>query len=272
MQPFDPQREYLALRRRSSAHLAMRGMTLLAWCLWLLGSWMVARRMEYPSTAMAVRLMMLAVMVGLVVLWPALRLSQDRWVPFFMAGGRAAAGGGPAGGRTHAARRGGDPWSVLSDWVGLAAVTQAVIWPFTFTAGWTLTQTLWMDAAVLSWGFLAAAMVAWGVRSSAAWARTTMMAACILFFLGEPAAMSVTQMIAGPDPALAWTMRISPLATIWHLAEPGGLWSAQPFSEHILIVAIASIIAWILVIAMHTISARQAKRDAGGDGGGDGAP
>jgi len=181
-----------------------------------------------------VRAMMLLVMVGLLLLWPALRLSQDRWASqsrtMMLLSGRSG------------------PISVLMDWLGLALIAQAVVWSFKITANWTVHQTLWIDAAVLSWSLLAAALVAWGVQWRGNIPRAVAMLLCVGLFWGEPLVYSLmTPRLADSPP---WRMRISPLQTIWHLSEPGGLWSVEPWHTQVLAVAVAAVVAWVLVLIM----------------------
>lgn len=238
MQPFDPEQEHLALRRQAAAQLTWRGGTLLAWCLWLLGSWMMALGQGTPQ---AVRAMMLLVMVGLLLLWPALRLSQDRrWAPNRLLTGWDA----PAG---VAMLPPPGPFSVLMDWLGMALIAQAVVWPFKITASWTLSQTLWVNAAVLSWSLLVAALVAWGVQQRRGLLRTATMLLCVALFLGEPLLMSLAPSTAS---IANWRMHISPLQTIWHLTQPGGAWSFDPWTTQVLAVMAAAFAAWTLVFLL----------------------
>jgi len=203
-----------------SARMSWRGGLLLGWCIWLLGSWLVT--MPYGPAA-AVRWMMLAVMIGLMLLWPMLRLSLDQ-------SGRYPRGMGPL--------------AIALDWVGLALIVQAVIWPFIVTARWSLTQALWMNGAVLSWSLLIAALLAWGVGTTRAFGRMMVMFICVAIMLGEPLAMALW-----PQPGL--TMRISPIQTIWELSQPGGLWRVHPWDEQVTFVAIAAACAWAVVLIAH---------------------
>ena len=56
----------------------------------------------------------------------------------------------------------GGPRLAIADWFALIVVFQAVIWPLRLSAGWSVTQTAWLDAAIAAWSLLVAAIVAVG--------------------------------------------------------------------------------------------------------------
>lgn len=179
----------------------------LLWCLWLLGSWAVVR-WQAPPMALE-RWMLLAAVVGLMVAWPAVRLSQRR-LPV----GRLGRRPGVVASRL---RRQWQLMDLAVEWLCLALVFQAVVWPLSFVAHWGLSQTLWMNAAMLAWSFAAAALVAWGcVFAHGAW-RGVAMAGCLLLLAGEPVVVALLTLVTS-----SWHggWGVSPLPTLWVLSEP----------------------------------------------------
>lgn len=192
----------------------------LAWCLWLLGSWVVVLRTS--AQVPLGRGMIHAVMMGVMLLWPAFRLSQD----FVWRG------------RFGSAR-------ILVDWLCMIVLFQAVLWPLRLMSNWAIGQVMWLNAAVAAWGLLAAAIVAWGCRSSSGLARALAMAVCVLLLLGEPAVMGLASAMAGPGSGVTWAMCVSPIQAIWFLSSPPGTRSTdQSWAVPIVNVAIVAGLAW----------------------------
>ncbi|MEX1017591.1 MAG: hypothetical protein WDZ31_12685, partial [Phycisphaeraceae bacterium] len=121
----------------------------LLWCLWLLGSWLVVRWQE--SSGRVDRWMLLASAVGLMAAWPTVRLSQVR-----RPAGRLGTRPGAVAARL---RRRWRLMEVAVEWLCLALVFQAVVWPLSFVAGWGLAQTLWLNVAMVAWSAVTAALV-----------------------------------------------------------------------------------------------------------------
>lgn len=210
-----------------------RAVLMLVWCLWLIGSLMVTWRLH--AVAVWGRLMPLNLILGLMLIWPAIRLSVgpiSKHVPLRES---------PAVSRIIFT-------GVLADWAGLNAINQVVLLGLTVTADWSITQTVWMDMAILSWSLLAAAMVAVGCRTFRAGPRAVSMLICVLLVIGEPLAMVVASIAMGPDRAIMWDMHISPLQVIWALSEQGQLWTVEPHHRHIIAVGVAAVMAWMMLI------------------------
>lgn len=190
----------------------------LGWCLWLIGTWMAAL---WTGTAVpAARWMLLSTTVGMTVLWPIIRLSLDgpmQWPP---------------------------PRLVALEWLALTGILQAVIWPLALTAGWGIGQAAWLDAAVMAWSLLAAAVVAVGIGSTHATHRATAAVLCVLLLFGEPVAVALFT-VAEPG---NWTLRISPFQTLWTLSEAGHQWSHPQLHLHVILAAVAAVLAWIVVV------------------------
>lgn len=193
---------------------------MLGWCLWLLGTWCVTLLRVSPVPG--VRLMILSSLVGVMLVWPAFRLSQGREGP----GGRGIA----------------STAVVMIDWWCLMLIFQAVIWPLRVVAAWSYAQAFWLDAAVLAWSLLVGAIVAAGRLFGSGLARSLAMAACVLLLVGEPLLMALTQG--------RWTMRVSPLQAIWELSRPAI--DADPARAQPLIIAagVAAGAAWLAVVLL----------------------
>lgn len=219
----------------------------LIWCLWVLGSWAVTLGFNPPELAM--RRMIYACMIGMMLLWPVWRLSLDsRWR-------RSRPGQVPASdGETSTNERLKTPFFgpalVFRDWLSLNVVFQAVVWPLRISALWSLGQTIWLDAAVACWTLLTAALVAWGCCSRHGGRRTVAMLLCVLVILGEPLVMGLLNLGSGSEMSggITWAMRVSPLHTLWVLAGSPQAWTVQPWAMHVLLVGLAAAAGWLIVL------------------------
>ena len=138
----------------------------LAWCLWLLGSWAGTLWIEprpYPSPA-AGRLMVMLALLWLLVLWPAARLSQ---------------------GVEHESRGLRGVGVIAVDWLSMLLLLQAVVWALGLMAGWGWRQTMLVDAAVAGWSAWSAAAVAGGRAVRRGWARSAAMGVCVVLAMHE---------------------------------------------------------------------------------------
>lgn len=187
---------------------------MLLWCLWLLGSWCVAMRVD--AVLPATRLMLFASIIGIMFAWPALRLGQhfDRAVV---------------------------AQQVLWDWLCLNIVFQTVIWPLQVTAGWTLSQALWIDAAIASWSLLTGVVLAAGMKQTTSRGRMLGMILCMGLLLGEPLLMILLSLLGANGNGPSWLMRLSPIDMLALLTavKPG----VSP--GHILGIALLALAGWI---------------------------
>lgn len=203
----------------------VRGLVL-GWCLWLLGSWGVT--LAVATTVPAARWMVYASMAGMLLIWPALRLSQGVWP-------RVA---------------GGLPWrrrvllAAVGDWLSLNLVFQAVIWPLQLIAGWSFTQTLWLDLGIAAWSALVSAVIAWGRQARSAHGRTLAMLLCVGLLLAEPAMLA-----AGGLEAMRGVAGIGPIVPIWRLTGPGEAFASAAVAPLIGSVAAAAVAGWLVLWA-----------------------
>lgn len=215
-------------RRHSTQNL------ILAWCLWLIASWLVS--LGDVTATLAARLTMpFAALFGLMVMWPVLRLSQwrdqdDATMPPFGWG------------------------QVLAEWFVLNLVLQAVIWPLMINGSWTLNQTLWLDAAMAGWSLLVGLIVACGVNAAGGWLRGLTMSLCLLLVLGEPALMALlnTDFTHGlslgpvePGRGVVWQWKFSPIQAVADMTRPYDAGSAHRYGPQVIAVGVAAVLGWL---------------------------
>ncbi len=200
----------------------VRGL-ILGWCLWLLGSW--ATTLWISATAPAVRWMVYAAMVGMLLVWPAFRLSQTR---------RRASSAFP------------EPMPLigtLGDWLSLNLVLQAVVWPLQLIAQWSLTQTLWLIAALAAWSALIGVFIALGRCRRAASARTAAMLACVAVVLGE----SMLRVLIETTGRSVGDWRLSPIGPLWELTAKREQFALAELPLTIALTAAAALLGWVLL-------------------------
>jgi hypothetical protein len=197
----------------------------LAWCLFLLMSWGLI--LQFDSPVPAVRWMVYACLVALMILWPVYRLSQD--------GGMDATGRPPL-----------SPQRILLDWVCLALVLQTVLWPMHLTAEWTIEQTFWLDVAFCGWTAVTGLIVAIGCQSNSGGHRTAAVALCVLLLLGEPVLLAALNSGVFGGLSIHWTMRVSPLGAVSVMMTPMEYWQGGSYPVHAVSVAVAAAVGWVL--------------------------
>lgn len=208
-------------RTLRSARASVRGL-ILGWCLWLLGSWGVTLAID--SSVPAGRWMVFSVMMGLMAIWPAFRLSQanEPQVP----------------GRLRL---------VLLDWLCMLAVFQTVVWPLRLLGAWSIRQACWLNGAVAAWSLLSGLLIAWGCGRSAGSGRTAAMVLCILLLVGEPAVMLLAGLGRPAGAGPGWTMRVSPVQTVWALTRPPSRFRLDPWTDHIKAAGLAAVAGWVVL-------------------------
>ncbi|MGB0767388.1 MAG: hypothetical protein ACPGYV_06730 [Phycisphaeraceae bacterium] len=188
---------------------------IVVWCFWLLGAWGAAWLSE--TSVPRVRWMLFAGSFGLMLVWPAFRLSEA--VP------RSEPGRGAL--------------QVFLDWLAMIGVYQAVIWSLYLLAGWPLVRGVWLDAAVVSWSLLSALIVAGARLWPGGGARLVGMALCVALVFAEPVFIWLSFATGGEG----WAMRVSPIQALWELTRPtGGL--IDPWDKHTLAVALTAAMGW----------------------------
>jgi len=212
---------------------------LLGWCFWLLASWLLmwsiespprspvivqdlnaageaitVMRMGYPADAFArlVQGMLQMTMIGLLLAWPAWRLSVS--------------------GRREAALETG------ADLAAMLLVTQVVILLVNALVRWSWRRLMLIDATFVVWGALVGLIVWFGRKQAGGAARTAAMLACAAVVLGG----WMAAMLLGTREPLWW----SPLFMLWQLCEPDAtvpLTSAA--ARRLAVVAAVVLLAWL---------------------------
>lgn len=209
-----------AERRRMRVETSWLRLVIVVWCFWLLGAWAAAWLSD--TSVPRVRWMMFAGSFGLMLVWPAFRLSENV--------------------RSHEPAHGG--LAVLLDWLAMAGVYQAVIWSLHLIAGWPFVRGVWLDAAVLSWSLLTALIVAATRRWPSGLARLVGMGLCIALVFAEPVAIWLA-MISGGQ---AWPMWLSPIQAFWELTQPPDRSAIQPWDQRTLMIAVVAVMGWAALI------------------------
>lgn len=176
----------------------------LLWSLYLMASALVTllrvRSLTMPTTeqfAFGCRSMVLMVMIGVAVLWPMVRLSQQ-----------------------FPRRRN---LSLLADLVVLLIPVQAVVWPMPLLTHWPLEVAAGVVVTIGSWAFLSAGVLslAYGVGESVP--RWWWMVGCVAVAIAAPAADLWIRGLGG-GPTASMVALWSPLTAVWGLASaPSGL-------------------------------------------------
>ncbi len=212
----------------------------LAWCIYLIGNWLITLLNTTPQLA-AQRLMPFAALFGLTILWPAYRLSL--W-------------------RVHNGVRHGE---ILREWLALNLVLQSVIWPLMLNASWTATQAFYLAGVLAGWSLLMGLIVAWGVESNSSWRRTGAMAACLVLVLGEPAILGLLNAGAtGTGGGIVWPMRASPLPVVAGLIVPHDEGGSHQYVPHMIAVTAAAALGWVgLSLLRHRATPSPPRTGAG---------
>jgi hypothetical protein len=168
-----------------------RGLILLA-SVWLVASWVLAIGLRTPIYATSaaytpgVRLMLICLVLGLMIGWPLLRLSQPP-MPFPLR-------------------------QVLLDLIVLLSLVQVVLWPLRLVTTWSVSRTAAIDGTLTAWAVLAGACVASAVGLPRSGPRNLAMLGCVgmcvigpvlaLLLLGSPSLEPLALRLAGFGPPL----------------------------------------------------------------------
>jgi hypothetical protein len=219
--------------------LASPGLILI-FCFWLLGSWGVSLGLD--SSLPAIRYMIFSAMLGMLLVWPMLRLSQEHPKVYVRKAGKPSIMGDLESGSPMT------PGAVFSDWFSLNMLFLCVAWILRMSAGWSVSQTAWMSIAMASWSLIVGALLIFGCRVDDGRHRTRMMAACILLFLGEPLVLTAMNVFQSPGDAFRWRMVILPLEAIWVMSGPASGWETSVWAPRIKVVALMALGLWLVVL------------------------
>ncbi|WP_432798559.1 hypothetical protein [Poriferisphaera sp. WC338] len=198
----------------------------LGWCMWLLAGWGIT--LSIDAIIPAVRWMVFTAAFGLLLVWPAYRLSLAS---------------------RHLHKR---PRRVIGEtlleWISLIIVLQAVIWPLKISAHWSGLQTALLNITFGVWSLLTGLIIAWGCLRNSPGRRLMAMCLVVLLVFGGPllelVAPKFVAMIAIEMPT-GQILPFSPLQSLWSLSNRPSLFSASPFTEILIGITIAATIGWI---------------------------
>ncbi len=196
-------------------------------CVWMLCAWFISLQSE--ALVRPAQWMVICSVIGMMVFWPVLRLSQWRDDAQAMDNGSADT------------RR--TPRRILMDWFCLNVLFQTVVWPLHMNAHWRVDQTVWISLTLASWSLLTGAFIAMGCRTDRLFRRMVAATACILLLAGEPLLVTVTGRL-GDDSMIFLT---SPLALFWQLTGVAAQWTSWPWQIQTPIAALAGVLAWGIV-------------------------
>lgn len=190
----------------------------LLWAIYLMAAALLTifavSRISIPSTAQfvyACRAMLVMANLGVVVLWPMTRLSQQ----FPQRPVRA----------------------VLVDLLIVLVPVQAVVWPMPVLAHWSWPVTAAQAASTAAWAMLVASILLVAMRHPTHWGRTISMLACLGVALIGPALLIIPIVLNRPASAdlILW---LSPLTTPYIIsAAPSGHSPSMLRSEWLLTLA-----------------------------------
>lgn len=203
-------------RKHRDQDLGGLRIVIVVWCFWLLGAWAAAWLSD--SSVPRVRWMLFAGSFGLMLVWPAFRLSE----------------------RTRPGVIRASVLQALLDWLAMITVYQAVIWSLHLIAAWRLERGLWLDLAVISWSLLSALIVAVARLWPGGAARWVGMLLCIALVFAEPVAIWVS-IVAGGE---GWAMSVSPVQAFWELTQTPGRQSVSPWDRQVLLIAFVAVMGW----------------------------
>lgn len=217
----------------------------LFWCLWLLGSWGVS--LWRYNLAQASQLMMLAMMVGLILIWPVYRLSENL---------REYPDDESSRPTLHSV--------VLLDWFSLLIVCQAVFWPLKIVNAWPWPQALWINGAMAAWSLVAGLMIVWGRSGRAAWSRVVAMLLCVLITFGAAIWFALWTAVEGTV-LPSDVMQYGPLAGMWVMAYEPSLKQQWAWQGQTIMAGSVALLGWlglaVIRMSLRTEPVSQASLD-----------
>ena len=246
------------------------------WCLWLLGSWAVA--LWRYNLSQAGQLMMLSIMAGLMLVWPAYRLSEaplpgsgqgkvsgGGWKTSSGATPGSNTSGGGASGGSGASGVSGGGVAVLMDWVSLLIVSQAVFWPLQVVNHWPWYQAQALNASLAAWSFATGLLIVWGSGQSRAWPRWVAMVLCIIL-AGGGSLVTVALWLGGWASLSNDVLAYGPLAGVWAMAGDPSYRQQHLWMGQTVLVAAVSAMGWAGLAVIGLSVRNQGARGARGQG------
>ncbi len=205
--------------------------------IWLIASWMLTmgfRTPVHPSSASftpGVRMMILSVVIGLMIGWPLLRLSQEA---------------------TRLPIR-----QTLLDLMVLLSLVQVVLWPLRVVTTWSPERTAAIDLVLGCWLIIVGAIIAASIGTEKIGPRIVAMLTCLGLCLLGPAAVWVG---IARKPGSLELVDLSPLLATHTL---GGNASARPTAtdwQWIWLLAFTAVMVWVALAIAQAIRRRTTVR------------
>lgn len=198
-------------------HLLSR-LLFLIWCVWLLGNWLIHSRMESWIGPPTIRWLLLSALLGLLLIWPAVRLTDST----------------PHQGI----------WQTIGDLVGLLVIFQVIVlrllleWSdgSVVRNSWSLPRALLIDGVVMTWALVAAMWIDLGRRCVSV-GRSLAMLACVCSAFGG------SMLVGVPSP---WTMVVGPIRSLWQLTGSTDVIDPQPVVNRLAVLAAFVVAIWVI--------------------------
>lgn len=205
---------------------------IIAWCVWLLGSWGLAVLAD--NGVPMVRWMLLSSLMGMMLVWPAARLGQE----------------------VHPHEPGRGSLQAFLDWLAMIVVFQAVIWSLRFHAGWSVERTLWLDASFAGWTLVAACIVGWARAVPNGLIRMVGMALCIGITLAQP--MRALLMPRLPETDAGYLL--NPAKLVYDLTLRQNQSPLELLMPQVIVVVGAGIAGWVVIALWSRLDRRLDRR------------
>jgi len=157
--------------------------------------------------------------IGASILWPALRLSQER--------------------PRHPVR------ATFVDALVIAVPLQAVIWPMPMLTDWRYSVAISIGASIAAWTLIAGAVIAWGYLTGR---RLLAMAIALVLPLIVPILLVRNGLPPTNTPAPAWGA-MSPLSSAWALSWSVSGWSPTMSAPELRAVLATTVIGILMFFA-----------------------
>ena len=186
----------------------------LGWCGWLLASWVLTLMINGADQTM--RWMVLSVGFGQIMIWPALRLSQE----MDLLGGKIR-------------------WLVLRDWFSMMIILQMVVWPLKYKALWDWGQTFMMVGLMMGIGLVVGLLIVWGGRRQNNWGSSLGMLGCLGLGFGG----IIWRWLFG-----AGVKVVSPFETLWGMAADPRVWRVEDWFGDVMVLGLVGVLGWVGVM------------------------
>ncbi len=192
---------------------------MLGWTVWLLGSFAINVSIDRQpfATPATIRWVLMSALMGIMLAWPAVRLSQR------------------APQRSTAA--------TLCDLFILMSLLQLVIWPARVVpVDWSIAKVAVMDYAFLVYGLITAMIIDHGRRCGGVGRAVA---------LGAAIGWAICGLVL-PSDAPTWArVLLSPIQTIYRLSMPNPVKAVEPMGGVLSVMGLAVVVVWVLTLRLY---------------------